>query len=97
MYDSASTNLPSFIRALEEQTAALDGDIERLCSSHYQGFIDSIDRLLKLKDHALELQVCVTTALHCACVFVLLQLCFQALTKAPSLLPSCTLFHEPCV
>ncbi|EGD78288.1 hypothetical protein PTSG_09354 [Salpingoeca rosetta] len=56
VYDSSQSDIPTFVKALETQTTKLDGDIERLCSTHYQGFIDSIDRLLKLKDHALKLQ-----------------------------------------
>ena len=36
-------------------------DIERMCNKNYQGFIESVSELLKVKTDAMKLKVCLCT------------------------------------
>ena len=42
---------------LHARIAEHDRDIERMCNFHYQGFVDSIGELLKVRKHAEKLKV----------------------------------------
>ncbi|XP_028166670.1 exocyst complex component 6 isoform X2 [Ostrinia furnacalis] len=45
----------AFVQQLDERIKQHDKEIEKLCNFHYQGFIDSIRELLKVRSHAEEL------------------------------------------
>ena len=47
-----------FVEKLETRIRIHDKDIEKLCSAHHQGFIESIRDLLELKGLANKLHVC---------------------------------------
>lgn len=42
---------------LEERIRVHDKDIERMCNYHYQGFIESVNELLKVRGEARKLKV----------------------------------------
>lgn len=37
----------------------MDGDIEHMCNKYYQGFIESVDELLHVRNHAMDLKTAV--------------------------------------
>ncbi|XP_072027569.1 exocyst complex component 6B-like isoform X2 [Amphiura filiformis] len=45
-----------FMEHLNSRIAEHDRDIERMCNFHYQGFVDSIGELLKVRKHAEKLK-----------------------------------------
>jgi ribosomal protein S8 len=45
-----------FIKILDEFAAEKDGEIESICQSHYQEFIDSVEQLLRVRIEAKELR-----------------------------------------
>lgn len=47
-----------FMDKLEERIRVHDRDIERMCNYHYQGFIESVNELLKVRGEARKLKVC---------------------------------------
>lgn len=42
---------------LEDRIRVHDKDIERMCNYHYQGFIESVNELLKVRGEARKLKV----------------------------------------
>ena len=46
-----------FMDKLEERIRVHDKDIERMCNYHYQGFIESVNELLKVRGEARKLKV----------------------------------------
>lgn len=46
-----------FMEQLDARIKNHDRDIERMCNSHYQGFIDSIRELLQVRTQAQKLNV----------------------------------------
>ena len=42
---------------LEERIRVHDKDIERMCNYHYQGFIESVNELLKVRGEVRKLKV----------------------------------------
>lgn len=42
---------------LEDRIKVHDKDIERMCNYHYQGFIESVNELLKVRGEARKLKV----------------------------------------
>ncbi|XP_066277850.1 exocyst complex component 6B-like isoform X2 [Branchiostoma lanceolatum] len=50
----------TFLEKLNTRIRSHDRDIERMCNHHYQGFIDSITELLKVRSEAVKLQSLVT-------------------------------------
>lgn len=48
-----------FLQLLEGRIKQHDKDIERMCNHHYQGFIESVNELLKVGADARRLKVCV--------------------------------------
>ena len=46
-----------FMEKLEERIRMHDKDIERMCNYHYQGFIESVNELLKVRGEARKLKV----------------------------------------
>ena len=59
VYESGEHAL--FLERLEERIKRHDRDIERMCSHHYQGFIDSVRDLLRVRSEASQLKAEVTT------------------------------------
>ena len=57
VYDSADEHPETFVGSLDAFKARMDADIERTCNKYYQGFIESIDELLKVRASASDLQV----------------------------------------
>ena len=55
VYDGEQHN--EFMKKLEERIRAHDKDIERMCNYHYQGFIESVNELLKVRGEARKLKV----------------------------------------
>ena len=55
IYDSG--NVHKFLRALEKKIRHYDKDIEKVCSFHYQDFIEAINKLLQLKGGCRALRV----------------------------------------
>lgn len=58
VYESGQHEL--FLERLEERIKKHDKDIERMCSHHYQGFIDSVRDLLRVRSEASQLKSEVT-------------------------------------
>lgn len=56
MYDGKQHT--EFMDKLEERIRVHDRDIERMCNYHYQGFIESVNELLKVRGEARKLKVC---------------------------------------
>ena len=48
----------SFLDSLLTRIRGHEKDIERMCNKNYQGFIESVSELLKVKSDALKLKVC---------------------------------------
>ena len=48
---------------LDERIKSHDKEIEKMCNHHYQGFIDSIRELLKVRTQAQQLNVSLFTQL----------------------------------
>ena len=48
----------SFLDSLLIRVKGHEKDIERMCNKNYQGFIESVSELLKVKSDALKLKVC---------------------------------------
>ena len=57
MYDSAGGASEAFLDSLDLFVKRMDGDIERLCNKNYQGFIDSVEELLRVRRNAEKFQV----------------------------------------
>lgn len=55
MYDGEHQK--DFMEKLEERIKVHDKDIERMCNYHYQGFIESVNELLKVRGEARKLKV----------------------------------------
>ena len=55
VYDGKSQK--EFMDRLEERIKVHDKDIERMCNYHYQGFIESVNELLKVRGEARKLKV----------------------------------------
>ena len=55
MYDGEQHT--EFMDKLEERIRAHDKEIERMCNYHYQGFIESVNELLKVRGEARKLKV----------------------------------------
>lgn len=55
----------SFHESLTMRIKAHERDIERMCNKNYQGFIESVGELLKVKSDAMKLKVHSQCA--CAC------------------------------
>ena len=55
VYDGEQHN--EFMNKLEERIRGHDKDIERMCNYHYQGFIESVNELLKVRGEARKLKV----------------------------------------
>lgn len=47
-----------FVARLDGRIRTHDKDIERMCNHHYQGFIESVNELLKVRADARKLKVC---------------------------------------
>lgn len=58
VYESGEHSL--FLERLEDRIKKHDRDIERMCSHHYQGFIDSVRDLLRVRSEASQLKAEVT-------------------------------------
>lgn len=54
VYESGEHQL--FLERLEERIKKHDRDIEKMCSHHYQGFIDSVRDLLRVRNDAVRLK-----------------------------------------
>jgi len=54
VYESGEHQL--FLERLEERIRRHDRDIEKMCSHHYQGFIDSVRDLLRVRSEAVALR-----------------------------------------
>ncbi|VDN34027.1 unnamed protein product [Gongylonema pulchrum] len=54
IYDCGDVH--KFARALEHRIHHYDKSIQRICSYHYQGYIDSMKQLLQLKTRSLEIK-----------------------------------------
>jgi hypothetical protein len=52
VYDSDDDRTQSFMLALDQFIERVDVEIEKVCNKYYQGFIKSIDELLKVKNNA---------------------------------------------
>jgi len=46
-----------FLTSLNARIKVHDKDIERMCNKNYQGFIESVSELLKVKSDAAKLKV----------------------------------------
>ncbi|KAI7894923.1 exocyst complex subunit Sec15-like-domain-containing protein [Mucor mucedo] len=46
----------SFLEALDALIRKKDGEIERMCNSHYQEFVHAVDQLLKVRQGSVELR-----------------------------------------
>ncbi|KAK3749624.1 hypothetical protein QZH41_012961, partial [Actinostola sp. cb2023] len=55
VYDGKSQK--EFMDRLEERIKVHDKDIERMCNYHYQGFIESVNELLKVRGEARKLKI----------------------------------------
>lgn len=55
IYDSGDVH--KFTRALEKRITHYDKSILRVCTHHYQGFLDSLKQLQELKDKCVEIRV----------------------------------------
>ena len=55
VYDGEQHN--EFMDKLDERIRFHDKDIERMCNYHYQGFIESVNELLKVRGEARKLKV----------------------------------------
>ena len=47
----------AFLESLNSRIKVHDKDIERMCNKNYQGFIESVSELLKVKSDAAKLKV----------------------------------------
>lgn len=56
LYDSDACNPAEFLGSLNEFIDRTDGDIEKICNKYYQGFIQSIDELLRVRSNAQSLK-----------------------------------------
>lgn len=52
VYDSEDDRTQSFMASLDQFIERIDVEIEKVCNKYYQGFIKSIDELLKVKSNA---------------------------------------------
>ena len=55
MYDGDESQ--KFLTNLNARIKVHDKDIERMCNKNYQGFIESVSELLKVKSDAAKLKV----------------------------------------
>lgn len=55
MYDGQEHGL--FMQKLEGRIRNHDREIEKMCNHHFQGFVDSITELLKVRGEAQKLKV----------------------------------------
>eukprot|EP00729_Bicosta_minor_P018660 gene18660-17395_t len=56
VYDGSGADSVSFVVKLDALTKTLDGEIERICNKHYQGFIESIGKLINVKESSTTLK-----------------------------------------
>lgn len=47
-----------FLSKLDERIKTHDREIERMCNYHYQGFVESVNELIKVRSDARSLKVC---------------------------------------
>lgn len=47
-----------FLGKLDERIKTHDREIERMCNYHYQGFVESVNELIKVRSDARTLKVC---------------------------------------
>ena len=47
-----------FLSKLDERIKTHDKEIERMCNYHYQGFVESVNELIKVRSDARILKVC---------------------------------------
>lgn len=66
LYDSDAQD--AFLESLSSRIKVHDRDIERMCNKNYQGFIESVSELLKVKSDALKLKVHVYAYTHMSSV-----------------------------
>lgn len=55
LYDGEEQD--DFLKSLAARIRGHEKDIERMCNKNYQGFIESVSELLKVKSDALKLKV----------------------------------------
>lgn len=51
-----------FLRKLDEHSKGHEKEIERMCNFHYQGFVESVNELIRVRSDAnkLKVQHCIT-------------------------------------
>ena len=57
VYDAEEEAEAAFLESLGTRIRGHERDIERMCNKNYQGFIESVSELLKVKSDALKLRV----------------------------------------
>ena len=57
MYDAEEGAEAAFLENLAVRIKGHERDIERMCNKNYQGFIESVSELLKVKSDAHKLRV----------------------------------------
>lgn len=57
MYDAEEGAEATFLENLAMRIKGHERDIERMCNKNYQGFIESVSELLKVKSDAHKLRV----------------------------------------
>ena len=62
IYDTGDVH--KFARALEQRIAHYDKNILKVCTYHYQGFIDSMNQLKNLQTKCANIKVCLTLILY---------------------------------
>lgn len=55
IYDTGDVH--KFVRALERRITHYDKNILKVCTYHYQGFLDSVKQLINLTDKCSEIKV----------------------------------------
>ena len=48
-----------FLKKLDEHSKDHEKEIERMCNFHYQGFVESVSELIRVRTDANELKVCI--------------------------------------
>ena len=47
-----------FLKKLDEHSKDHEKEIERMCNFHYQGFVESVSELIRVRTDANQLKVC---------------------------------------
>lgn len=47
-----------FLRKLDDHSKSHEKEIERMCNFHYQGFVESVSELIRVRSDAKMLKVC---------------------------------------